>query len=105
MGAVIWLIENDDQIDISPGWNKQMAQWIWQCPHETRRIAWLSGEFDGIVYVLTAAAIPHLERFKDNQLKGVEPPPYDHSEHWTQCFERIIAKIRTSGEALVLVDW
>lgn len=105
MGAIIWLIEDDEQVDISPGWNKQMATWLRACPHESRRHQWHGENMGGVVSVFTATAIPDLERFRHEQRKGVEPPPYDQSPNWTACFDRIIAKIRACGEAVVLIDW
>lgn len=104
MSTTIWLIEDGEQVDISPGWNKQMAMWLRETPHTNVRHVW-DTDCVGIVSVFTTDAIPTLERLKHDQRKGIEEPPYDTSKNWTACFDRIIAKIHERGEAIVLVDW
>lgn len=49
--------------------------------------------------------VPALEARKERQRKDERAPPFDQSEEWAQCFEKIIEAIKRDGHAVVEVNW
>lgn len=78
---------------ITPGWRSQMATWLRE----------VGGERP--VLVFTEDDVPALERMKSEQRISIADPPFDQSEDWTECFDKILHQIREHGEALVRLTY
>lgn len=78
---------------ITPGWRSQMASWLQE----------IGGHGDEILF--TKADIEALEERKTKQRIDEEAPPFDRSDEWTACFDRIIGQIKHNGEALVRLSY
>lgn len=94
MGVSIEMKQRGKWISITPGWRSQMASWLRDVSGSTKD-----------TLVLTDADIASLEHHKEHQRKGIDDPPFDQSDGWVECFDKILAEIREHGEALIRMQW
>lgn len=73
-----------DGKNISPGWRSKMHGLL------------IEGFGSGTVR-LDTTDIEELERLRDNQRKGEDPPPFDWAQDIADAFDKIIARIREKG--------
>lgn len=84
---------NDRWEDITPGWRSAMASMLRE----------ISGNANYLCF--GPEDIEALEDRKVQQRTGEVDPPFDRSDEWVQCFDKIIARIKTHGTAVVDLVW
>lgn len=93
MGVSIEMKTDNRWKPITPGWRSQMAAWLRE----------VGGERP--VLVFTEEDILALEWLKSAQRIGMANPPFDQSDDWVECFDKILHQIREHGEALVRLTY
>lgn len=94
MGVSIEMKQRGKWVSITPGWRSQMAKWLRDISGSTKD-----------TFVLTDADVTSLEYHREHQCKGEKAPPFDQSEEWVKCFDKLLAEIREHGEILVRMSW
>lgn len=95
MGVSILMEVGDEKWEaITPGWRSAMAEML-------REIAGYHSNY----LVFDRESLPALRERREKQRIGEVAPPFDRSEEWVECFDRIIARIEKHGTALVQLSY